>query len=347
VNRRAALAAGVAVVVLCTAALATLAVTSRAGHPAGRGATPAPTGRATTAADAVVNINGVLPGGGIAGTGMVIAADGIVLTNNHVVQGTESLTGQIAGAGPVYQATVLGVDPTDDVAVVRLEGARGLRTVPLDTNGVVTAGDQVTGIGNALGADGAPVPATGAVTALNETLTVAGESPGIYETLNGLIGISAAIQPGDSGGPLLNSAGDVIGMDTAGVRGASVPINGSLGDAIPITRALSVAHDILSGVTSPYIQSGHSGILGVSAADITGVDGAAVTSVTPGDAAATAGIVGGDVITSIDGVAIHSHADLTAVRAGRRPGDTVTVVWRDPTGASHRASIALSPGPPA
>jgi S1-C subfamily serine protease len=347
VNRRAGLAAGVAVIVLGTAALATLAVTSRSGHVAGPGATPAATGAAANAADAVVNINGVLPGGRIAGTGMVIAADGIVLTNNHVVQGTESLTGQIAGSGPVYQATVLGVDPTDDVAVVRLEGAKGLRTVPLDTNGVVTAGDQVTGIGNALGADGAPVPASGAVTALNETLTVAGESPGVYETLNGLIGISAPIQPGDSGGPLLNSAGDVIGMDTAGVRGASVPIDGSLGDAIPITTALSVAHDILAGVTSPYIQSGHSGVLGVSATDMTGVDGAAVASVTAGDAAATAGIVGGDVITSIDSVAIHSLADLTAVRAGRRPGDTVTVVWRDPAGAIHRASVALSPGPPA
>ncbi len=346
-NRRAGVAAGVAVIVLCIAALATLAATSRSGQVAGQGSTPAATRGATNAADAVVNINGVLPGGRIAGTGMVIAADGIVLTNNHVVQGTESLTGQIAGSGPVYQATVIGVDPTDDVAVVRLEGASGLRTVPLDTNGVVTAGDQVTGIGNALGADGAPVPASGAVTALNETLTVAGESPGVYETLNGLIGISAPIQPGDSGGPLLNSAGDVIGMDTAGVRGAAVPVDGSLGDAIPITTALSVAHDILAGVSSPYIQSGHSGVLGVAAIDITGVDGAAVTSVTPGDAAATAGIVGGDVITSIDSVAIHSLADLTAVRSGRRPGDTVTVVWRDPAGSIHRASIALSPGPPA
>lgn len=350
-SRRAGLAAGaIAVAVaLCLAAVLTLGHASRPAHHAvpTASASVSPSPRTTDVAAAVVNINGIVPEGTIAGTGMIIASDGIALTNNHVVAGTTGLTAQVAGRGQLYQATVVGVDPTHDVAVIRLEGASGLPTVPLDTSGVLSAGDDVTGMGNALGRNGAPVSAIGVVTSLDQTLTVSGETADAQTTLNGLIQFSAPIQPGDSGGPLLNVTGKVIGMDTAASLPNSGTASSSFGAAIPITSALTIANQILTGVVSPYIQGAHSGILGVTVTDASGSGGARVTAVTPGDAAALAGIVSGDTITAIGAIAVRSVADLGAAIKGRRPGDRTTVAWRDPAGVGHKVSVVLSPGPPA
>jgi len=350
-SRRAGVVAGATAIALAVsfAAVLTLGRVNRPGPssaPAVSASVSASSGPNDVAA-AVVNINGTVPGGRIAGTGMIIAGDGIVLTNNHVVAGTMGLTAQVAGSGPVYRATVVGVDPTHDVAVIRLQGASRLSTVPVDTSGVITAGDDVTGMGNALGVNGAPVSAIGVVTALNETLTVSGETSDAQTTLNGLIQFSAPIQPGDSGGPLLNAARQVIGMDTAGSPVNATSTGSSFGAAIPITTALAIAHEILAGVSSPYIQGAHSGILGVIVTNASGVDGARVSTVTPGDAASVAGIVSGDVVTGVGAIPVHSLADLGAAIKGRRPGDRLTVMWLDPAGGSHRATVALSPGPPA
>ncbi len=165
-------------VAVCLGSVALAGCGAAQASPTARVTTPSPVASANASASpgniagAVVNINGEVPGGTIAGTGMVIAADGVVLTNNHVVAGTTTLVAQVAGSGPVYSATVVGVDPTHDVAVIRLAGAPLLPTVPIDTSGVVNTGDDVTGMGNALGANGAPVAAIGVVTSLDETLTV-------------------------------------------------------------------------------------------------------------------------------------------------------------------------------
>ncbi|MDQ6856813.1 MAG: S1C family serine protease [Candidatus Dormibacteraeota bacterium] len=297
-------------------------------------------------ARAVVNIDGHVRDGSVAGTGMVIRSDGIVLTNNHVVAGTLDLVAQVSGTGPVYRATVIGVDPTQDVAVIRLEGAKNLPTAPIETSGVIAAGDAVTGMGNAQGHNGSPVSVSGSVTALDETLTVAGDNGRLIETLNGMIGVSAAIEPGDSGGPLLNAAGKVIGMDTAGTTVSQAAANGGTsGDAIPINSAMDIANQIINNVASPYLQSGHRGILGVDLADAPG--GALVTAVVAGDAAAGAGVVKGDVITSFTGAALQSAGDLDRLLQDRRPGESVAVTWRDASGKNRQASVALSPGPPA
>ena len=297
--------------------------------------------------DGIVNINGVVPGGFIAGTGMVLTPGGLVLTNNHVVADTTGLTAQLAGRGPVYRAVVIGVDPTQDVAVIQLEGATGLPTTPFDLSGSLEVGDPVTGLGNALGRDGAPVAARGTVTSLDETILVADQEATIVETLAGVVCFNAPIQPGDSGGPLLEASGRVIGMDTAGALSTGTGASPKWGCAIPITRAMTIAHEIESGTPSPYIESGHRGVLGVAIVNGTGVQGCVVTTVTAGEAGAGAGLTPGDVITVVAGVAVTSASDFNIVMQDRRPGDDVTVTWRDVHGTAHSAHAVLSAGPPA
>jgi S1-C subfamily serine protease len=310
-----------------------------------RAATPVATAPRAVVDTAIVNINGVIPQGRIAGTGMVLTSGGIVLTNNHVVANTTSLTAQLAGRGPVYAAVVIGVDPTQDVALIQLEGASGLPTTPFDLSGSLAVGDAVTGKGNALGGNGAPVVATGTVTSLDETILVQDEAATIVETLSGVICFDAPIQPGDSGGPLLNSDGSVIGMDTAGSLNTASGAPATWGCAIPITHAMTIAQQIRSGAPSPYIESGHRGVLGIVVN--TGAGGTVVVSVTPGEAAAVAGVGPGDVITSVAAIPVASVADFNHVMQDRRPGDDIKVTWRDVHGVVHSASVALSAGPPA
>ncbi len=312
-----------------------------------RAAAPHASAPAVVSDDAIVNINGVVPGGFIAGTGMVLTPGGLVLTNNHVVADTSGLTAQLAGRGPVYRAVVIGVDPTQDVAVIQLEGATGLPTTPFDLSGSLGVGDPVTGLGNALGRDGAPVAARGTVTSLDETILVEDQEATIVETLDGVVCFNAPIQPGDSGGPLLEASGRVIGMDTAGALNTGTAASAKWGCAIPITRAMTIAHEIESGTPSPYIDSGHRGVLGVAVVSRTGVQGCVVTTVTAGEAGAGAGLTPGDVITIVAGIPVTSASDFTVVMQDRRPGDDVTVTWRDVHGTAHSALAVLSAGPPA
>jgi S1-C subfamily serine protease len=296
----------------------------------------------------VVDLVGVVSGGLVAGTGMVLTSDGLVLTNNHVVAGVLSLEGQVEGQGPRYTATVIGVDPTVDVALIRLNDASNLHPVPIDTSGTLALGDAVTGLGNALGKNGPPVVATGKVTSLDQSMGVSNEDGTVVETLNGLIAFDAPIQPGDSGGPLVNSAGSVIGMDTAAssAQGSSTFV-GNFGAAIPITQALSVVKQIEQKVVSPYIEGPHSGVLGISAVDADNSGGAKIVNVNHNDKAAAAGIVPGDVIISVDDTPVRSLTDLQHVMRGRLPGEQVSVIWIDGNNQQQQAMVTLSQGPPA
>jgi S1-C subfamily serine protease len=297
--------------------------------------------------DGIVNINGSVPGGFIAGTGMVLTSGGLVLTNNHVVADTTDLTAQLAGRGPIYRAVVIGVDPTQDVAVIQLEGASRLPVTPFDLSGSLGIGDSVTGLGNALGHNGAPVAAKGIVTSLDATIFVEDHDATIVETLDGVVCFNAPIQPGDSGGPLLNTHGRVIGMDTAGALTSMTLAGAKWGCAIPITRAMSIAQQMEAGTPSPYFEAGHRGILGVDVASRSGVTGCVVTAVTSGDAAAGAGIVAADVITTVGGIPVPTTQDFNIVMQDRRPEDHVTIAWRDASGHTHSAVAVLSAGPPA
>jgi S1-C subfamily serine protease len=348
--------------------------------PATRPQSTDPSAIANKVAPGLVNINTVLgyQGAQAAGTGMVLTANGEVLTNNHVVEGATQIQVTDIGNGQTYQAVTVGYDRTHDIAVLQLQGASGLTTVTTGDSSRVALGDQVIGIGNAGGVGGAPSIAPGTVTALNQSITATDQSSANAETLTGLIQVNANIQAGDSGGPLVNSAGQVIGVDTAAstsprFNGRGTPASNSAGTpsssvqgfAIPINEALNVAHQIDSGSASTTVHIGASAMLGVSVVDpsalgtngsvpgsgsvpgqgVVPTSGAYVGDVLAGGPAAQAGLAAGDVITSVDGLTIDTPTTLTTVLDQHHPGDNVAVTWLDQAGQQHTATVVLGTGP--
>jgi len=199
-------------------------------------------------------------GGTAEATGMVISSSGLVLTNNHVIDGTTGLTATLVDSGRRYAATYVGYDQADDVAVIKLTGASGLTTVPLGNSSTVRLNATVVALGNAEGEGGARA-VTGSITGLNRTITASDEgSQTGSETLHGMLQTSAQIVPGDSGGSLVSVRGQVIGMDTAAATG---DIGADVGYAIPINKALALAREIISGQSFPGIKTGVTGFLGV------------------------------------------------------------------------------------
>ncbi len=237
-------------------------------------AIPQPSGSPSTSAGEQAIVNKIAPGLVIintalqyngetaAATGMVINPDGLVLTNNHVIEDSTSITARTAN-GHQYQAKVVGYDVTGDIALIQLQGASGLQTVPLGNSSAVKTGDSVVAMGNAEGQN-AIVPATGQVTALNQTITAGDQGGSItQETLHNMIQTNADIVSGDSGGPLADSAGQVIGMDTAGNDGGFAVQQDSSGYAIPIDNALAVAQQMAQGKASSTVTIGYPPFMGV------------------------------------------------------------------------------------
>ena len=203
-----------------------------------------------------------------AGTGIVLSSTGEVLTNNHVVNGATSIKVTDIGNGKTYTATVVGYDATHDVAVIQLQDASGLTTASLGNSSTVQAGDSVTALGNAEGKGGTPSVAPGTVTALNQSITASDELSSVSEQLTGLIETNAPIQPGDSGGSLVNSYGQVIGMDTAAgssdqPQSQSSTATATQAYAIPINEAVSIAQQIESGTTTADVHIGATAFLGL------------------------------------------------------------------------------------
>ena len=290
-----------------------------------------------------------------AGTGMVLTSNGEVLTNNHVVDGATTITVQVPSTGQSYKAKVVGTDPTDDVAVLQLSGASGLKTIPIGDATKVATGDAVVAIGNAGGVGGAPSVVTGTIQAVNQSITASDENGANAEQLSGLIETNAPLQPGDSGGPLANSAGEVVGMDTAASSGTRFEASSNVGFAIPIGTALSIARQIESGKAGGNIEIGSPGFFGVEVQDAsqaggfgggaTTAAGALVAGVVSGSPAASAGLTAGDVITAIDGKQVASATGLTSVMHTHHPGDSVKITWTTASGQSHTATATLTTGP--
>jgi S1-C subfamily serine protease len=209
----------------------------------------------------IINTNLQFDSEAAAGTGMVINADGLVLTNNHVIDGSTKITATVAATGRTYSATVVGYDKTGDIALIQLQNASGLTVVPIGNSSSVKIGNAVVALGNAEGR-GRITAAAGGVTGLNQTITASEEGGSTAsETLTGMIQTDANIVPGDSGGPLAGSTG-VIGMDTAG-NAVSDQQQTSAGFAIPINTALSVARQIAGGHASSTITIGYPPFVGI------------------------------------------------------------------------------------
>jgi putative serine protease PepD len=255
---------------------------------------------------AVVDIQSRAARGVGEGTGVVVnAAEGLILTNAHVVEGGREVTVTAPTDKQARTATVIGADAERDIAVLKVDSA-GLVGAELGRSADVQVGDDVVAIGNALGLRGDPSVTRGIVSGL-------GRSVG---NLTGMVQTDAAINPGNSGGPLVNSSGQVIGINTA-IAGQAQ----NIGFAIPIDTARSIIDRLVSGQAA-----GPAGFLGVStAAADDGSPGAVVAEVSPGSPAANAGIEVGDRIVAVDGQAVPGPAELRGVVQARSPDQTVKV----------------------
>ena len=279
--------------------------------------------------------------GEAAGTGVVLTSDGRILTNNHVIEGSTRITVTVLSTGRSYLAKVVGTSPANDIAVLRLQGASGLTTARLGDSTAVRVGDEVTGVGNA-GNEAGTSAAKGTVTDLDEQVTASDGTGTDAETLTGLIEIAADIRSGDSGGPLYDAAGEVVGIDTAAQTsardGATVA-----GYAIPIDHALDVAQQIVAGVDDETIHQGLPAFLGIQLAAYG--TGTTIAGVVDGSAAEAAGLGAGDTITSIGRTSVASTDAISSTIAGHDPGDRVTVAWTDAGGVAHSGTVILGSGP--
>jgi len=261
-----------------------------------------------------------------AGTGVILSADGEVLTNAHVVAGATSIKVNVGNETTSRDATLIAADAANDVALIRITGATGLPTVTLGRSGDLKVGDDVVAIGNALDLKGGFTVTRGIVSALNRSIGADDNSQ-----LTGLIQTDAAINPGNSGGPLVNAGGQVVGINTA-VSGQAQ----NIGFAIAIDGIKAKLDTLRAGkgaIVPPQA------FLGVRTQAASG-SGVTVVEVTAGTPAAAAGIQVDDVIIAIDGTPVTDPEALRAAIAAHKPGDRVSVTLA--SGATRRTvNVAL------
>ena len=280
-----------------------------------------------------------------AGTGMVLTPDGEVLTNAHVTLADEatctvapSIRVTLANSTESKTASVVAVDCADDLALLKLAGVSNLSTVQLGSSASLHVGDPLVAVGNALDLPGGPTVTEGIVSALGRPLEGSGNS------LFNLIQTDAAINPGNSGGPLVNGAGQVIGINTAVIQQADQGRSAqNLGFAIAIDTAKPIIEQLRTGHASKAF-------LGVSTADVTPAiaqrlglavtSGAIVQQVEPGSAAEQGGVQVEDVITKFAGRTVTSAGALVAAVRAVKPGDRVTIEWNR-RGKAGSATITL------
>ncbi|TQS27031.1 S1C family serine protease [Microbispora sp. KK1-11] len=286
------------------------------------------------------------------GSGVILSADGLILTNNHVVSigggGGGTVTVKFSD-GKTATAVVKGTDPTTDLAVIQAQGVSGLTPASLGDSDKLQVGDAVLAIGSPLGLEGSVT--SGIVSALDRTLTEAPEEQqqqfpwGMGQqqqpqsqgtTIGGMIQTDAAINPGNSGGALVNSSGQVVGVNTAIATSGSSSGNIGVGFAIPINTAKLVSEQLIKTGKATHA------FFGVSVADaVGGASGAVVSSITAGSPAEKAGLKEGDLITKINDKLVDSAEALVGTIRSSRPGDKVTVTYtRD--GKENTITAALA-----
>ncbi|MFM1723423.1 trypsin-like peptidase domain-containing protein [Rhodococcus sp. PAM 2766] len=272
------------------------------------------------------------------GSGVILSSDGLIMTNNHVVAGggTDGKLLVAFSDGSTAPATLVGTDPTSDIAVIKVDGKSDLTPIDLGSSEDVKVGEEVVAIGSPLGLAGTVT--AGIVSALDRPVSTSGET-GNQNTVIDAIQTDAAINPGNSGGALVNMEGRLIGVNTAiataGGQGGSI----GLGFAIPVDQARRIADELVK--TGKATQA----IIGVqvSAKETTG--GATVVDVTGGSPAEKAGIPKGAVVTKVDDRVITSGDSLIAAIRSHAPGDKVTVTYKDPSGNVKTVDVELGTAP--
>jgi len=294
-----------------------------------------------------------------AGSGMILTADGEILTNNHVVSGATSVTVTLFGQTRALSAHVVGTDPGNDLALVQIDHASDLPTVTLGDSSRTRVGDSVLAIGNALALAGGPSVTDGIVSAENRSLSAQNDS-GQTENLTGLLQTDAAINPGNSGGPLVDAQSQVVGMNTAvaSSRSGNAPTQ-NIGFAIAVDSVKPLLAQLRHGGTggtggsAPQVAPvANSAYIGVTVGPVTPAlqqqdhltpsTGALVLSVQPGSPAQKAALRVNDVIVAFNGAAVQRPEDLTAAIHPLKPGDRTTVgIYR----GSSRLTVAVTLGP--
>jgi putative serine protease PepD len=272
------------------------------------------------------------PGGGSSsaeGSGFVVDANGDIVTNAHVVEGGTSIKVRFQ-TGKTVKATLVGTDESTDIAVIKVSvDASQLHPLTWGNSSSVQVGQDVAAIGSPFGLQGTLT--AGVVSALNRTIT----APNNY-SIAGAIQTDAAINHGNSGGPLLNAAGDVVGVN-AQIDSDSGG-NDGVGFAISSNAAKNVADTLISG---GKVQHAY---LGIRVSDASNGNGAEIVSVVSGSPADKAGLKAGDVITSIDGTTIGNGDGLTAAVAAHKPSDVVSVtVTRNGSTKTVKVTLGVRP----
>ena len=279
------------------------------------------------------------------GSGIILSSDGLILTNNHVVSAAKDGPGAAGGAqtkvtfadGRTMGFTVVGTDPSSDIAVVRAQDASGLTPITLGSSGNLRVGQDVVAIGSPLGLEGTVT--TGIISALNRPVAAGGDVRN-QNTVLDAIQTDAAINPGNSGGALVNMNGELVGINSAiatlgadagGAQGGSI----GLGFAIPVDQAKRIADELIQTGSASRAS------LGVQVGNDAGVDGAKIVEVTAGGAAAAAGLPSGVMVTKLDDRVIGSADALVAAVRSKAPGDKVTLTFLDAAGKSQTVEVTL------
>jgi putative serine protease PepD len=280
------------------------------------------------------------------GSGIILSADGLILTNNHVVSAAQGPGGQGQGAvqtkvtfadGNTAPFSVVGADPSTDIAVVRAQNASGLTPITLGSSANLRVGQDVVAIGSPLGLEGTVT--TGIVSALNRPVAASGDAQN-QNTVLDAIQTDAAINPGNSGGALVNMNGELVGVNSAlaTLGSDSDPSGGGsigLGFAIPSDQAKRIADELIQNGTATHAS------LGVQIDRAASNDGAKIVDVTSGGAAAAAGLPNNVTVTKIDDRTISSAAALMAAVRSKAPGDKVTLTYRDGAGKPQTVEVTL------
>jgi len=281
------------------------------------------------------------------GTGFIVRPDGVIVTNCHVVEGATKITVFTSADNPdKYDARVIGGDCEHDLAVLKVDG-KNLPTLSLGNSSDLQLGASVVAIGYALALEGGPTVTTGIVSSLNRTVTV--QDPNCEVCQNGartysdVIQTDAAINHGNSGGPLLDLQGQVVGINSAGADTAE-----NIGFAIAIDSAKDT---IQQAIDDPLAATGYMGVSTQTVDSAMAVQlglkveqGAYIIATSPGGPADDAGIQSGDVIVSVNGDTVASAEDLGKILAGLQPGDTVPVVV-DRDGQQQSLDVTLDARP--